>query len=241
MSDLTVTLNGDPAVLDEHGIVDAEGYEISWQEFLDGEVDCLPDESPVPLVVVCTENGYGAREVSTYLIGESLVVRHYREDDSTDVSIEAGVNDPTAFALDAAADDLRAVAVSVLGPLLDGDPDLSAPEFQHTPWTDEMGGNAAEDPMLYWTRGAHLDPRVEHLFRERIAAGAYPEIAEMQKIGSGPWRQWVRSLLTAVPPDAVEYGVVKDGYPLYEEDAVDAMLDDELVEAAREAFRRPAS
>lgn len=52
------------------------------------------------------------------------------------------------------------------------------------------------------------------------------------------WRQWVRSLLTAVLSGTVGYGVTQDGCPLYEEDVVASRSDDELVTAARQALRR---
>lgn len=92
--------------------------------------------------------------------------------------------------------------------------------------------------MLYWTRGAHLDPRVKRLFLERLAAGAYPDLTEMRQVGSALWRQWVRSLLTAVPLASVH----ADNYdPLYAEEEVLLMSDDELVAAARRAFQRPGN
>jgi hypothetical protein len=239
MSNPMITLNGKPAEIYENYIVDSEGYEISWQELFTGDVECLPEERPVPLVVICTENGYGPREMGTRLIGNDIVVRYDHYEDIWNVGVEAGVTDPIATALDAAADDLRAVAVGILGPLLDDDPDVVAPEFQHTPYmTDDMGGNAVDDPMLDWVYAVVVDPRVAGLFRQRLAAGAYPEITKMQTVGSVPWRQWVRSLLTAVPLASVH---ARNSDPLYVEEEILHMSDNELIAATRRAFRRPGN
>jgi hypothetical protein len=101
-----------------------------------------------------------------------------------------------------------------------------------------MGGNAADDPGLYWTDEIVVDPRVERLFRDRLAAGAYPDIDELRCFGSEPWRRWLQSLLTATPLNAVEYGEASVGYTLFTEGEVVAMTDDELVDAVRRSFRR---
>jgi hypothetical protein len=241
MDRLGLTLNGEPVEVGEGGLVDAEGHGISWQEYLHGDVESLPEERPVPLVVVCAENGYGCRETGIYLVGEDTLIQYENYDDIWNVDVETGATDPIAAALDAAAADIRAVAVSVLGPLLDDAPDLAVPEFQHSPWSDDMGGDASEDPGLYWTSSILVDPRVERLFRERLTAGAYPKIAKMRQGGGAAWKKWVRSLLTAVPLEALDCGVAKDGYPRYTEADVLRMSAEELVQAARQVFRRPGA
>jgi hypothetical protein len=235
-----VTFDGETATFVGNALIGANGRNV-LDEYLDGELECAPHEDPVVLFHMISSNGLGAREVSAHLVGTDILVYRERVEDCSDPSVHTGFTDPAFAALDELVVDIRAVAVASRGPLLDGDWPHEIPTFQHTPWEDIMGGDAsdAEQADLDWVYHVEVDPRVRAAFVERLAAGFYPELAEMSRFGSVLWRRWVCSLLTAVPPEAVDGWEVKDGYPLYTESDLAAMADDALREAARRTLRAP--
>lgn len=234
------TFDGETATFVGNALVDANGRDV-LDEYLDGELECAHCEAPAVLFNMISSNGLGSREVSVQLVGGDIVIHRERVEDCSVPSVRVGVADPVAAALDLLALDIRAVAVASLGPLLDGDWPHEIPAFQHTPWDDRMDGDASDaDHMdLNWVDYVEVGPRVRAAFAERLAAGLYPELAEMSRFGSALRRRWVCSLLTAVTPEDVDGRAAKDGYPLYTESELVAMTDDALSEAARRALLAP--
>lgn len=195
---------------DDSVVVYADGDEVEWGDYVDElTADAL-------ILGFWNENGWETGSDEVHLVAPGVIVESHVCDDYRAQTLHEDVADAAGLALDLLDDSEKtvALAVSIYGPLFDGNTTLPRPLLPMTPWEASPfaeGNDGEEDPMLHWgfCTGASEEVRAE--FRRRVEAGRYPLVTELREVGSPAWRAWVIGLLTAVP---LSDQVPADGYPL---------------------------